>query len=67
MLNKSLHGNAHAQLAAMAAGATRPSKAMVLHRARPFVMYHSAGAIMQLFESIKLVYENVFPIDFLRI
>lgn len=43
ILNKSLDSNAHAQLAAVAAGATRPSKAMVLHIVRPFIMYHSAG------------------------
>lgn len=34
ILNKSLDSNAHAQLAAIAAGATRPSKAMVFHIVR---------------------------------
>lgn len=62
ILNQSLDSNAHAQLAAIAAGATRPSKAMVLHIVRPLIMYHSAGFITQPFQSIRVVYDKVFKL-----
>lgn len=62
ILNKSLDSNAHAQLAAIAAGATRPSKAMVLDIVRPFIMYHSAGFITQPFQSIMVVYDKDFKL-----